>query len=310
MSTHSAASIEPNPSRAVGWRSLVVSQPAKLSLHNRQLLLENRDGGVRVPLEDIAVVMLETPQALITSALLSALAATGAAVVTCDEAHHPNGALLPYLPHSRHLRVFRAQSGLSEPQKKRAWQAIVQCKLRNQAKCLDLCAIAGGDFLRGLAAKVTSGDTVNREGQGAQRYFAWLFGDGFTRQTTEWRNSALDYGYAVIRAVIARALVAHGFHTAVGLHHRSELNAFNLADDFIEPFRPVVDRCVARQVVPDENKLTPSHKAMLAGILYRDVAMPNGTMNILAAVDATVQSFLRVVEAGAVRELHLPQLLS
>jgi len=301
------ASTAPIPSRAVSWRSLIVGKAAKLSLHNRQLRLENADGEVCVPLEDIAVVMFETPQALVTSALLSALAGVGAAVVTCDETHHPNGALLPYLPHSRHLRVFRAQSNLTEPKKKRAWQIIVQAKLRNQARCLDLLRIEGADFLRRLAEQVTSGDSVNREGQGAKRYFAALFGARFARDNEEWRNSALDYGYAVIRAAVARALVAHGFHTAVGLHHRSELNAFNLADDFIEPFRPIVDLYVARQSPPEESKLTSAHKVALAGQLYREVVMPVGTMNVLAAVDATAQSFLRVVETGSPHDLHLPQ---
>ena len=147
----------------MGWRSVIISQPARLAVKNRQLLLEQDSGEVTLPLEDLSVIVLETRQATLTAALLAELAAHDVALLTCDANHTPNGVLLPYLPHSRALRVMQQQLALSLPQKKRAWQSIVQQKLRNQATCLDQQRRGAGDFLRVLASRVTSGDSDNRE---------------------------------------------------------------------------------------------------------------------------------------------------
>jgi CRISPR-associated protein Cas1 len=177
-------------------------------MKNRQLVLEqDTDRSATVPLEDIAVLVMETPQATITSALLSELAAHDVALITCDPSHHPNGVLLPYLPHSRTLRVMQKQLALTVPQKKRAWQTVVQQKLSNQASCLDASQPGSGQFLRNQAKRVKSGDPDNREGSGARYYFAALFGHDFMREQENWINSALNYGYAIQRAAIARALV-------------------------------------------------------------------------------------------------------
>jgi len=304
----------------VGWRSVIVSKPAKLSLHNRQLRLE-QDGGleVEVPLEDISVVVLETPQALITTALLAALAEHAIAVLTCDAAHHPNGVLLPYLPHSRQTRVLLKQIGLTEPQKKRAWQRIVTQKLTNQAQVLAENQADGVQLLRRLASKVRSGDPDNLEGQGARCYFASLFGQSFTRASEDWLNSAMNYGYAIARAALARSLASYGLLPSLGLFHRSEQNAFNLADDLIEPFRPQIDLCVlqicrrdfgaARSPEITAAQLSPAHKAALVNILYTDMDMPQGSMNVLAAIEHCAQSMGQMVEAGDYQQLALPILI-
>ena len=306
----------------MGWRSIIVSQPAKLSLHNRQLRLE-QDGGleVEVPLEDISIVVLETPQALITTALLAALAEHAIAVLTCDATHHPNGVLLPYLPHSRQTRVLHKQIMLTEPQKKRAWQRIVAQKLTNQAQVLAENQAEGVQLLRRLASKVRSGDPDNLEGQGARCYFANLFGQGFTRTraSEDWINSAMNYGYAIARAALARSLVSHGLLPSLGLFHHSELNAFNLAADLIEPFRAQVDRWVlkiSRNEIATAcshdlvaARLLPAHKAALVNLLYEDMAMPTGYMNTLTAIEQCAQSMGQMVEVGDYNQLALPALI-
>jgi CRISPR-associated protein Cas1 len=291
----------------MAWRSILISQPARLGVKNRQLLLEQEAGlSANVPLEDIAVIVLETPQATITSALLSELAAHDVAVITCDATHHPNGVLLPFLPHSRTFKVMKQQLALTLPQKKRAWQSVVQQKLRNQAACLEQFAVGRGRFLCEQAERVGSGDPENREGTGARYYFTELFGQDFIRDQVVWHNAALNYGYAIIRAAIARSLVCHGFLPAFGLHHHSQLNAFNLADDFIEPLRPVVDLWVRAHPIAS-GELSSADKAALLQTLYTDVIMPNGKMNVLSAIDYMVQAFGRFCAKGDYNELAWPR---
>ncbi|MCB1559656.1 MAG: type II CRISPR-associated endonuclease Cas1 [Xanthomonadales bacterium] len=291
----------------MGWRSVIVSKPARLSVKNRQLLLEQGEGdSVTLPLEDLCVLVLDTPQTVVTGALLSEFAAHAIAVITCDASHHPNGTLLPYLPHSRTMRVMHKQLALSLPQKKRAWRSLVQQKLRNQGQCLSRFRPGAGDFLFKQAGMVRSGDPDNRESAGARYYFAELFGARFTRDEDRWVNSALNYGYAILRAAIARALVTHGFLPAFGLHHRSQLNAFNLADDLIEPLRPFVDAWVRGNVLKDPGALQKSDKAALVQLLYFDVQMKSGAMNILAAIEHMVESLGRYCDHARISELDWP----
>lgn len=293
----------------MGWRSLIISQPARLAVHNRQLLLRQDSGDVTLPLEDLSVIVLETHQATLTAALLAELAAHDVALLTCDASHHPNGVLLPYLPHSRALKVMQQQLALTQPQKKRAWQRIVQQKLRNQALCLDAIHPGHGDFLRLLALRVNSGDMENREATGAHFHFSTLFGQQFTREQDRWINSALNYGYAIQRAAIARSLVCHGFLPAFGLQHKSQLNTFNLADDLIEPLRPLVDFWVARNLAPDHDQLTPTDKAGLVRLLYADVQMACGSLNVLAAIEQMVHNLGRYCEQADLAQLDWPALL-
>ncbi|WP_051711651.1 type II CRISPR-associated endonuclease Cas1 [Andreprevotia chitinilytica] len=295
----------------MGWRSVIISQPARLSVKNRQLLLEQETGvTATLPLEDLSVVVLETPRAMITSALLSELATHDVALITCDETHHPNGVLLPYLPHSRALRAMQKQLALTVPQKKRAWQSIVQQKLRNQGECLNRFLPGAGRFLFDQAERVRSGDPDNREGGGARYYFVELFGRDFTREQDDWINAALNYGYAIIRAAIARSLVGHGFLPAFGLHHKNQLNAFNLADDLIEPLRPLVDGLVRAQVRQGCDALITADKAGLAQLLYADVRMNAGVMNVLTAIEHMVESLGRYCENTMPVELDWPIILS
>lgn len=294
----------------MGWRSVIVSKPARLSVKHRQLLLE-QDGGISatLPLEDLSVVVLDTPQLILTGAVLSEFAAHDVALITCDETHHPGGVLLPFLPHSRALLVMHKQLTLSQPQKKRAWQSIVKQKLRNQGACLDKVKPGSGKFLMQHATRVRSGDPENREGSGARYYFAEMFGVGFNRDQDRWINSALNYGYAIQRAAIARSLVMHGFLPAFGLHHKSQLNVFNLADDLIEPLRPHVDAWVHDNASPTCSTLDKSDKAALVQLLYADVRMRAGKMNVLAAIEHMVEGLGRYCETAEQSELDWPMML-
>lgn len=296
----------------MGWRSVVVANPAALDFHQRALRIRQGDSTAQVPLEDISVLLIEHREISLTSALLAACADAQIAVLTVGDDHHPNGVLLPYLPHSRALKVMRAQLDMSEPAQKRLWQTIVQRKIRNQAAVLARfgpAAPAEQRFLVRIADDVRSGDADNLEGQAAQRYFRTLWGDDFTRNQPRFVNAALNYGYAVIRAAIARSLVAYGFLPAFGIHHRSEQNAFNLADDLIEPYRPLVDAHVLKSwpLEPDR-ELSPKDKQQLVALLHRDVQTTVAKQNVLASIDACVVSLTQWLEFASPTVFVMPAL--
>lgn len=287
----------------MGWRSVVITQPAYLSLADHALRIRQGDQQAQVPLEDISVILLDNPQITLTGQLLSACAEAGALLLTVDASHHPNGLYLPFVPHSRALQVMRAQLALKQPVRKRLHQQLIRQKLLNHAAVLQTAGeLEVAALLKSWSGRVRSGDPDNLEAQAAQRYFPALYGRGFLRSQEVWINSALNYGYAILRAALARALVCHGFLPAFGVFHRSEQNAFNLADDLIEPFRALVDAEVLAMCPVELDGLTPSHKQALVRLLHKDISTTQhagGRSTVLAAVDACVMSLGRIVLAGS-----------
>lgn len=291
------------------WRSVVISQPAKLKREHFALVVEQAQAA-RVPFEDIAVIVLNHREITLTHPVLSACAEYGIGLYSTGDNHQPNGVFLPFLQHSRATRMQRLQLDLDKPTAKRTWATIVQSKIRNQAQCMRLRQVDDAERLESYARRVRSGDTGNMEAQASAYYFPQVFGRSFHRSQEVWINAALDYGYAVMRGACARALVAHGMLPSLGLFHSSEQNAFNLADDLIEPYRPIVDLHVASQIPPAETPdLRPADKLGLIALLNVDVAMPRGVMSVLASVEQAAESVARVFDGGSEQVLELPQLL-
>lgn len=291
----------------MGWRSVMISRPAKLRREHFSLAIEQEQTAF-VPFEDIAIIVLNHREIQLTHPVLSACADYGIGLYATGDNHQPNGVFLPFLAHSRTTRLMRKQMDIPRPLAKQAWASIVRRKIENQAAVLRFCAKTGGDRMDSYARRVRSGDTENLEGQAAAFYFTQLFGQGFYRAEERWVNAALDYGYAVLRGAIARGLVAHGMHPPIGLFHASEQNAFNLADDLIEPFRPLVDLHVAKNPAFTEGDLSPQDKAELVALLNVDVGMPQGKMSALSAIEYAVESLARLFEQGN-SELELPGLI-
>lgn len=291
------------------WRSVVINRPAKLKREHFALVVE-QEQSARVPFEDIAVIVLNHREITLTHPVLSACADYGIGLYSTGDNHQPNGVFMPFLQHSRATRMQRLQLGLDKPGTKRAWARIVQVKIGNQARCMELLCVAGADRLQSYARRVRSGDGGNLEGQASAYYFPQVFGRSFHRSQENWTNAALDYGYAVLRGACARALVAHGMLPSIGLFHSSEQNAFNLADDLIEPYRPVVDLHVAQQPArPDGAELQPADKVALIGLLNADVAMPRGQMSVLASIEQAAESLARLYDGGSEQVLELPGLI-
>ncbi|MFN3611571.1 type II CRISPR-associated endonuclease Cas1 [Tepidimonas sp.] len=289
------------------WRSVMISRPARLRRAHYSLAIEQEETAF-VPFEDIAVIVLNHREITLTHPVLSACAEYGIGLYATGHNHQPAGIFLPFLSHSRSTRMMRKQLGISKPTAKQAWAEIVRRKIENQAACLALSARPGAERLASYARRVRSGDPDNLEAQAAAFYFAQLFGNDFNRVDTHWTNAALDYGYAVLRGAITRGLVAHGLHPSIGLFHDSEQNAFNLADDLIEPFRPLVDLHAAQHPASTTGDLIPSDKEALVALLNVDVDMPQGRMSVLSAIEYAVESLVRVYE-GKAKGLDLPRLL-
>lgn len=299
----------------MAWRSVVITQPASLRLAQKALEVEQDAGTVRIPMEDISVLVLDQPQVQLTARLLAECAQQQIVVLTTDTSHHPNGVLLAYAPHSRGLKVLRAQIDMSVPRRKRLWQFLVQRKIRNQASLLSSLGEESAALrLSVLAASVKSGDAGQAEAQAARIYFKRVFGAGFVRSKGCLHNAALNYGYSIVRSCLARNLVAYGFITNLGLHHRSELNRFNLADDLIEVFRPLVDAYVRERFLPDmeERELGREDKAFLVNILHEDVQQEVdgqlvATSLLSASEDIVVSLSQRLFDDG--KTLLAPRLL-
>ena len=291
----------------MGWRSVMISRPAKLRREHFSLAIEQEQTAF-VPFEDIAVIVLNHREINLTHPVLSACAEYGIGLYSTGDNHQPSGIFLPFLAHSRTTRMMRRQLDVARPLAKQAWANIVRRKIENQAACLQFSKRKGVDRMESYARRVRSGDAENLEGQAAAHYFVQLFGQGFHRAEERWANAALDYGYAVLRGAIARGLVAHGLRPTVGLFHDSEQNAFNLADDLIEPFRPLVDLHVFRHPAMVEGDLSPTDKAELVALLNVDVGMPQGRMSVLSAIEYAVESLARLFEEDE-STLELPVLI-
>ena len=293
----------------MAYRNLIIESCANLSCRQGQLIVTT-DSKHSIPLEDINSIVLENMQGTITIAALSKLAQNGVSVFVCDEKHLPCAVLTGFAQHSRNLGVIRLQEGLSLPQQKRLWQQVVQAKINNQAESLMLYGKEKeSTYLYSLAKTVISGDAKNVEAVAANYYFRNLFEHGFSRgDDFDGRNGALNYGYAILRGHIARLLASYGFLPMRGIHHHNEQNGFNLADDFIEPFRPVVDLYVA-QNVSKQDLLIPVVKRNLYNLLNVNIISGGQRHSVAYAVERLVQSFMRCCQQ-ATKELMLPKLVA
>jgi CRISPR-associated protein Cas1 len=294
----------------MAWKGVHISRPARLSYRDRQLIVSQDGGEVVMPVEDVAWIVLDNSQVSLTATLVSACMDAGVAIVFSDERHLPSGLALPFHRHHRQASIVQLQLGASQPLKKRLWQALVTTKIDNQTACLIACGRPSAP-VAAMARLVASGDPENIEARAARGYWSLLF-SGFTRAAEDdLRNKMLNYGYAVVRAGIARALVAHGFLPCIGLFHASAANAFNLADDVFEPFRPVVDRKVFEMSgngADAAGELTVQHRRNLAGLLGADIQSGGEIVSVLTAADRACASLARAMEASSPALLCLPRL--
>jgi len=292
----------------MSWRSVMITQPTKLSIQNKQLKI-TQDKDYKLPLEDISTIVLEEQQISLSAKALSMMADNKIVMYSCDEKHIPNGVFIPFVCHSRQLKVMSQQLNCTESFKKRCWKQIITAKINNQAKVLELCnKKLMAEYLKNLSSNVKSGDTDNKEAIAAKGYFSALFGKFFNRDLDNIYNSALNYGYSIIRGAIARDLVSYGYLPFIGVHHKSELNNYNLADDFIEPFRTVVDLWVKTNIKED-TEFDKYLRAELVNLLNVDVLIQGKLQSVNNAINVMIASFTTAINQNDYKKLQLPELL-
>ena len=291
-------------------RTLFFSTPLDLSLRNNQLIINTRqmpEVKNSVPIEDIGVVVLENQQINITLPLLNALSDNNAAVIICGENFMPNAMLLNLDSNTTQGESYRAQIEASEPLKKGLWKQVVEMKIRNQAALLNKLG-KDGDKLKPYYSHVKSGDSDNREGIAAKIYWNELFGEDFIRSREgSSPNNLLNYGYTLLRAAVARALMGSGLFPAFGIFHRNRSNAFPLADDIMEPYRPFVDEIVFDLYANGERDLNKQVKADLIHLLYTDTRFPKVMRPLEVGLTITTASLAKCF-AGESKKLSYPQL--
>lgn len=298
----------------MAWKGLHLSRPARLALKNSQIAVSiDEEPEVRLPLEDVAWIVIDTPQCTITSALISACMAEGIAIVFTDATHTPSGLALPFHRHFKTAEAAQLQVNLGAPLKKRLWQRIVRQKILNQAAALDLFARPGASTLREMAKLVGSGDPENVEARAAREYWGKFWGQFRREDGGDRRNGLLNYGYAVVRSGVARSLVAAGLIPAFGLMHASVSNAFNLADDIVEPFRPFVDALARRTAGEtadqrDETETSLADRRAMAQALLENCSVSGETVNLLTACERAALSLVKAMSECETEALSLPVL--
>ncbi|OSZ82589.1 subtype II CRISPR-associated endonuclease Cas1 [Chitinophagaceae bacterium IBVUCB1] len=295
-------------------RTLYFGNPAYLKTSNEQLIIEMTDTGEtkQVPIEDIGVLILDHQQITITQALMAKLLANNTALITCDNTHHPVGLFLNLDGNTLQSQKFQAQVEASVPLKKQLWQQTVITKIQNQAAVLELEKIHNGLLLT-FAKDVKSGDSDNHEAKAAAYYWKNIFPDflNFTRERFGAPpNNLLNYGYAILRAVVARSLVGSGLLPTLGIFHKNQYNAYCLADDVMEPYRPFVDRIVCNIVRMNGQylEMTPNMKKELLQIPAMDVSIDGQKSPLMNAVQRTTASLAKCFE-GKTKKILYPKFI-
>ena len=289
-------------------QTLMFTSPVSLSLKDQQMVITFKDNKDTVsrPIEDIGFVVIENPMVSITVPLLNELADHNASVIFCDKKSMPRTMLMTLEGNTTLQESYKYQIDASVPTKKNIWKQLIESKIKNQALLLNKVE-KNGDVLKPYYMNVKSGDTDNREGAAAREYWGQIFGEGFRREREGLPpNNLLNYGYSILRAAVARALIGSGLYPAFGVFHRNRYNAFPLADDVMEPYRPFVDEIVYYLYYDGAvNELDSQSKGKLLRVLFSDVKMGKVMRPLENALSLTTASLVKMYK-GETDKLSLP----
>ncbi|MCK9161970.1 MAG: type II CRISPR-associated endonuclease Cas1 [Arcobacter butzleri] len=287
----------------MSFQKLYIKNKAYLSYTNNLIKIKTEDCENTVCFDDIDTILIENYHTTISTALLAQLSKADISVIFCDEKFMPSSILLGINKNSRTTKIQKAQIVLTKPKLNQIWQKIVYYKVENQSSVLKIFN-KNEKYLDSLLPRVKSNDKEYIESTAAAYYFKELFGDDFTRKKiNDGRNIALNFGYTVFRSSICRYIIAYGLNPAFGIHHSNELNAFNLADDLLEPFRPIVDLYVKRNI-KKETELTSAIKVELLKLLDEIVIYDNQRVQVSYCMKQIVANYQSIC-LGKMEELKL-----
>lgn len=289
-------------------KSILIEKKTKVTCKNLQLHIKNETREATIPIEDIGFIVLDNPEIYISLPALNLLIENNTSVIICNASHLPNGMFLNLNSHHIQQEIFKHQINASAPLKKQLWQQTIKLKIRNQGILLEKVTSNKNKF-EFLESKVLSGDSTNMEAVAASFYWKAFFEIDFKRERFgNYPNNFLNYGYAILRAATARALSGSGLLNTLGIHHKSKYNAFALADDIMEPFRPVVDEAVHFIMQNyDEQELTTEIKSELLQILTRTVYFKNEKSPLMVSLQKTASS-LQQCYTGDRKKIKYPNL--
>ncbi|ARJ50339.1 type II CRISPR-associated endonuclease Cas1 [Staphylococcus lutrae] len=287
----------------MSFRTVIVTKEAKLSLRMNQLIVNTGDLNY-IPLNEILCLVIEHPNVSMTGHLINALSDRKIITILCNNRHLPNTLILPMYGHHRQVKQIKKQMNWSQERKNKLWQRLIKQKIRNQQQVLDtFFKQKNTENFDEYIEAVEPGDITNREGHAAKVYFNTVLQPGFTRGYDNAQNAALDYGYQVLLAIVARTIVSKGYLTEIGIKHKNEYNIYNLASDFMEIFRPIVDSIVLKFVKQEFGK---EEKRVIIDLLNKKVKIDNKNYYFVNAVERYVDSLFLYLSTGDMEVIRIP----
>lgn len=286
----------------MGYRQVVIKKSDKIRFGDNQLIIEKEGRDTKVPIEDVNFVLLEDSTTIITARLLAEFGKNSISLIVCDEKYNPTSILYPYNYHFKQLEVFNNQLQLTETIKAVLWQNIVKKKIENSIKVIEMTTkdepllLKLNEFLN----EVKENDETNREGLTAKMYFRSIFGSNFIRFYDDKINAALNYGYTIIATAIIRNLAVFGLNTYLGIHHNSKINNFNLAYDFLEPYRCLVDKYVYDNIEKLTYPLAFTTRKDLINLLNKEVIHQNKKFTVEYSIGLIIKSYIKSFSTGEI----------
>lgn len=294
----------------MGYRQVIIKKSERLHFKDNQLIIEKEDNKTKVPLEDINYILIEDSSTIITTRLLAELGKNAISLIVCDEKFEPTAIMYPYNYHFKQLDVFTHQLEIDESIKNEFWNQIVKRKIENSIRVLEMTSKEEFPIykLNEYINEVIDGDIKNREGLAAKMYFRSIFGSDFIRFYDDNINAALNYGYTIIASAIIRNLAVFGLNTYLGIHHNSKINNFNLAYDFLEPYRSIVDKFVYDNKDDIVLPLSFEFRKKLINLLNKEVLHQNKKYTIEYSISILIKSYIKSFSTGEIK-LDLPTII-
>ena len=294
----------------MGYRQVIIKKSEKLHFKDNQLIIDKDESSIKVPLEDISYILIEDSSTILTTRLLAELGKNAISLIVCDEKFEPTSIMYPYNYHLKQLDVFSHQLEIDDSIKNEFWNQIVKRKIENSIRVLEMTSKEEFPIskLTEYINEITDGDSKNREGLAAKMYFRSLFGSDFIRFYDDNVNAALNYGYTIIASAIIRNLAVYGLNTYLGIHHSSKINNFNLAYDFLEPYRSVVDKFVYDNQDDIVLPLSFEFRKKLINLLNKEVLHQNKKYTIEYSIGLLIKSYIKSFSSGEIK-LDLPSII-
>ena len=294
----------------MGYRQVIIKKSEKLHFKDNQLIIDKDESSIKVPLEDISYILIEDSSTILTTRLLAELGKNAISLIVCDEKFEPTSIMYPYNYHFKQLDVFSHQLEIDDSIKNEFWNQIVKRKIENSIRVLEMTSKEEFPIskLTEYINEITDGDSKNREGLAAKKYFRSLFGSDFIRFYDDNVNAALNYGYTIIASAIIRNLAVYGLNTYLGIHHSSKINNFNLAYDFLEPYRSVVDKFVYDNKDDIVLPLSFEFRKKLINLLNKEVLHQNKKYTIEYSIGLLIKSYIKSFSSGEIK-LDLPSII-